>query len=312
MSGQSQMFDLPIWLVTPNATSSPASEDGPWPSNSPDGPLTVLSGPEAALANLSASQAKEQGLLTSGTYGRIGSILYGQSDLRQCLVSRLKQQLTTDGSTLFKTTWKEKVTPSHRSVSLLRASGHRTSDSGCGLWPTPLVNDELGSTHCYGPKKPDGSRVEYLKLPGAAALAGWTTPTTRDWKDSGADIKPRADGSMRFDQLPRQANLAGWNTPAASDGMGGKRPHPDTTMTGQHPSGRKVNMGLASQAHIGFINTEPARLTATGEMLTGSCAGMDRGGQLNPAHSRWLMGYPTEWDDCAPTVTLSSRKLRRK
>ena len=71
-------------------------------------------------------------------------------------------------------------------------------------------------------------------------------------------------------------------------------------------------MGLASQVHIGFIKTEPARLTATGEMLTGFTAGMESGGQLNPAHSRWLMGYPPEWDACGVTaMRLCQRSLQR-
>jgi len=215
-------------------------------------------------------------------------------------------------------------------------------------WPTPRSTDGgKGSRTAEGCKAEIARKGRLDDLPSTAVyLAGWVTTTTRDWKDSGADIRPREDGSERFDQLPRQANLAGWgtptaqaarhgsvspaeemrdpnnlwiqahaagwNTPAASDGNGGKRPHPDTTMTGQHPEGRKVNMGLASQVHIGFIKTEPARLTAAGELLTGSSAGMESGGQLNPAHSRWLMGLPPEWDACAPMATRLSRKSRQK
>jgi hypothetical protein len=50
---------------------------------------------------------------------------------------------------------------------------------------------------------------------------------------------------------------------------------------------------------------------AFGAQSIGSSAQTVLPGQLNPAHSRWLMGLPAAWDDCAPTATRSSRKSPR-
>lgn len=81
----------------------------------------------------------------------------------------------------------------------------------------------------------------------------------------------------------------------------------DASATGRRPDGSKATVSLNAVAKI----TGPTRVTAHGEVLTGSDAGMESGGQLNPEHSRWLMGYPPEWDACAVTAMPSSRKPPR-
>ncbi len=168
-----------------SATFSPVLASGHMPCVPWAGPTTAPSGPAPALASLSARQAKERGLLTSGTCGLRGFTSSASADLQKSLESRLRTITQTLGSTLYKMTWKPWVTPSGRCRSRLRASAPRTSATG--------------ST-------------------GLPMASPWATPAARDWKDSGADLPPRADGTERFDQLPRQANLAGWATPRAEDG----------------------------------------------------------------------------------------------
>lgn len=222
--------------ATRKHTSSPASVAGRSPSASPAGPTTGLSGPEAAPASLSARQAREQGLLTSGIYGLRGIGSSSSADLQSCLESRLRARLLTTGSTLYKLTWKPWTTPSGLSRSRLRASVPRTSATDSTGWPTPSATDYKGGYQ--------GGRIR--------------------------------NGKLSTDRLDVAAQLAGC-------------------------------ANLKDQIHL----LEPARFTVSGEMLTGLPAGMESGGQLNPAHPRWLNGFPAEWCDFAPTATPSTSSKRR-
>jgi len=331
----------------PSATFSPGSGDGVTPSNSPGGQQTDLFGPAAHPANLSATQENNLEPTMNDTSGPPSSISSASAALQSSLENRLRARLVPDGGTLYRQTWRQKTTPQGWSYYQLVASARPISDSDCSSllkgwataaardWKSEYASDEFNakrSAHTRGkplsyeamlagyptPLRSDGrgsAGVVKQELPNVVKMAGW--PTTRQ-TDATKNVRTANGAEQEIQRkggpqdLNQGAVLAGWHSPAASDGNGWKRPHPETSMTGQHPSGRKVNMGLASQAHIGFINTQPARLTASGEMLTGSSAGMESGGQLNPAHSRWLMGFPTAWDDCAVMVMPSSRKSRRK
>ncbi|MBW6226937.1 hypothetical protein, partial [Pseudomonas aeruginosa] len=132
-----------------------------------------------------------------------------------------------------------------------------------------------------------------------AQLAGWPSPTACD-----SNRRPSQGFTTPNITLNHAAVLSGWPTPSCQNDRTG---NPESALSMTRKDGSKVQQRLQDFAAI----AAPARLTACGQMLTGSSAGMASGGQLNPAHSRWLMGLPPEWDDCAPTETPSMLKRRR-
>lgn len=300
MSEASRMSTPTTCAATCSATSSRASVSGPTPCAPPDGRMSAPSGPAPAPASLTARQAKALGLLMSGTYGRTGNTSSMSAALQSSLESRLRARLPISGPISYKMTWKPWVTPSGRSRFRLRASALRTSETGSTGWPTATMGDSRGTRNSTATRHripPSGIHAGHT-LVDAASLSTWPTAAARDWKSSASN--KHGDNARPLNEVARLAN---WATPAANsfehkdvDAMLAQRERCRI----QSNNGNGFGLSLGQMAGL-----------ATGAMSNGSPAATVSGGQLNPAHSRWLMGLPSEWDACGVTAMQSLRRPRK-
>jgi len=197
--------------------------------------------------------------------------LANKSQARLCsesLQSALEANLSGPGSMIYQTVWKPHTTPWGRQIYRLRASGRRTSDSEHSL-----------------------------------VRSGWPTPnagpqndTDTKWEARRARIKAEKKNGNGFGMtLGMASTLSGWPTPTTRD-------HKD----GKECPNVPLNALLGRVAWL-TANPQAARITADGTMLTGCSAGMESGGQLNPAFSGWLMGFPEAWCHAAISCQLPTR-----
>jgi len=264
--------------------------------------------------------------------------LANKSQARLCsesLQSALEANLNGPGSMIYQTVWKPHTTPLGRQIYRLRASARRTSDSEHSLvrsgWPTPAANK-----HTKNSKDPQKLKEKGVQtaLADATWLSGWPTPMASDTQErKSVDYIERRKNRKFSITTAMEAvwQLSGWNTPRATDGSNGGPNQaggaltPDAALSGwptpttrDHKDGKECpNVPLnALLGRVAWLTANPqaARITADGTMLTGCSAGMESGGQLNPAFSGWLQGFPEAWCHAAISCQLPAplRKAPKK
>lgn len=160
-----------------------------------------------------------------------------------------------------------------------------------GAWPTTkAVDGSKGARTREGALREVARRGAGNELGVTVQLSAWPTASARDGKGGYLGGRVR-DGKISTDAMDVAAQLAAWVTPLANDAKGSK----------YSKSGGTVCLKLPGQVEL----SSPIRLLTNGQALIGYSAKMDGFGQLNPAHSRWLMGYRIEWDACAVTAMRS-------
>lgn len=339
-SGASRKSNPTNSMDSPNATSSPGSEDGLSLFNWRNGPQPNDAGQDLAPVNHSPARVSSSPKPTSATSGPPSSISSASAALSESLGSRLQARLAKVGSMEYRQTWSRKVTPAGRPYWAHTASAPRISARDFTGWPTP---QEDNANNAYGHKG-----TSYSGLPTTAQMAGDLLASPEIAKDTMRKPEnletsaPSVDsttarnaialGQPKTDTNTKSAEesftLAGWCSPASRDwkdtpGMATTGINPDGSertridqlprQAAQCPSPwatpRAEDAESCGMRHSrGVADTLSAQ---AGQDLKSSIAGTAKPAGLNPDHSRWLMGFPVAWGYCGATAMQSSHKPRQ-
>lgn len=254
-------------------TFSQGSEDGPTRSDSQESLTQPRYGRVRRRVSLSVLPVNNSDNSTGGTLPQHSCASLNSADLQSCLANKLQQQLENTGSMIYSLSWKDKATPAGRPYCQRAASVPRTKETDFSS--VPLTNWQTPTVCSIGARSTQSmqKRTEVRKKTGRNSTA---------------------PGNLA-EQI--SLYLTAWPTPTTRD----------------HKDGKECpNVPLNSLlGRVVWQADQPIRITGSGQVLTGSDAGMESSGQLNPAHSRWLMGFPPEWDACAVTAMPSSRKSQQ-
>ena len=196
-------------------------------------------------------------------------------------------------------------------------------------WTTPCSDDTGMRTKKYS----QGGTALSMQ---AGFTATWPTPNAEDAKAGQSQLPTRQQSSLPRTVGAMMQDAKTWPTPKAVDGNMGFS-NQEMAMKEMNRDGAGTNLPTTVSATWPTPNhtvvdakpnppitshrkpTDPQISTAdiavhlhSGTTQSGSTAQTEKRGALNPTFVCWLMGFPQEWESCAPTAMPSCRRSRQK